>query len=71
MVLLASEKMQSKAEDVLKEDIDKQPIYSQVDKILSGSKDVETLNFQIPESDDGGMMLYTSGTTNRPVSLEG
>lgn len=67
-VFLATDKMHDKAEDVLKEDIDKAPIYSQAHKILGGSKDVETLEFKEPGHDAGGMMLYTSGTTSRPVS---
>ena len=67
-VVLASEKMQEKAADVLEEDIDTRPVYSNVEKILAGSESVESVEFSEVTEDKGGMMLYTSGTTSRPVS---
>lgn len=70
-VFLTSEKHYEKAQDVLKEDVEIKPAYVKVDKILAGSKSVESVTLEDDggESKDGGMMLYTSGTTSRPVSL--
>lgn len=67
-IILTSEKLHDKGEEVLKEDLEYKPIHAQMAKIMEGSRDVETVSIEEggPES-KGGMMLYTSGTTNRPV----
>lgn len=66
-VFLTSDKHLDKAEDVIKEEIETQPTFVKVSKILAGNKSVESISLEEPASDKGGMMLYTSGTTSRPV----
>jgi malonyl-CoA/methylmalonyl-CoA synthetase len=68
-LVLASPKHEGKAQELLKGNIDAAPIYTQIHKILDAksSNDVE---FQDMPEDVGGMMLYTSGTTAKPVRRE-
>lgn len=65
-LVLASEKLETKAQDVLKGDIENAPIYTQIHKILD-AKNPDKVELEDMPDDVGGMMLYTSGTTNRPV----
>jgi malonyl-CoA/methylmalonyl-CoA synthetase len=65
-MLLSSEKFKEKAADVIKEGIDHKPIVA-VEKIKEGKKSSEHITLGEPKSEEGGMMLYTSGTTSRPV----
>ncbi|RAL11910.1 acyl-CoA synthetase [Aspergillus homomorphus CBS 101889] len=70
-VLLATEKYADKAQDVLKSGLDREPILDVKKKIEVGATSVgsvtlEDLNGQ---QSRGGMMLYTSGTTNRPKGV--
>ena len=67
-MLLASKKFQSKAEEVLKEGLEKTPILGLVDKKIEGSKSGAKIPFEGSQKTQGGLMLYTSGTTSRPVS---
>jgi malonyl-CoA/methylmalonyl-CoA synthetase len=67
ILLLSSEKFQDKAQDVVKEGIQNKPIVA-VEKITEGNKSVESIKLEDVGDDAGGMMLYTSGTTSRPVS---
>jgi len=69
-LVVASEKHESKAQEVLKGDIEKAPIYTQIHKILD-AKSSDDIEFEDMSEDVGGMMLYTSGTTARPVSMTG
>ncbi|PYI05647.1 AMP-binding enzyme [Aspergillus sclerotiicarbonarius CBS 121057] len=69
-VLVATEKYAEKAQDLLKADLDRAPVLDVKDKIKvgahnSGSVSLEDLNAK----SRGGMMLYTSGTTNRPKGV--
>jgi malonyl-CoA/methylmalonyl-CoA synthetase len=66
MMLLSSQKFKDKAEDVIAEGITHKPIIA-VEKIMEGNKSAESINFEDIGVDQGGLMLYTSGTTNRPV----
>jgi malonyl-CoA/methylmalonyl-CoA synthetase len=66
-MLLSSEKFKEKAGDVIKEGVENKPIVA-VEKIKEGKKSSEHITLEDPKSDEGGMMLYTSGTTSRPVS---
>lgn len=68
LMLLSSEKFQNKAQAVVKEDLVTQPLIA-VEKIKEGKKSSEHITLEPPVSEDGGMMLYTSGTTSRPASL--
>ncbi|PWY78074.1 putative AMP-binding enzyme [Aspergillus sclerotioniger CBS 115572] len=69
-VLVATEKYAGKAQDLLKAGLDRVPVLDVKDKIKvgahnSGSVSLEDLNAK----SRGGMMLYTSGTTNRPKGV--
>lgn len=65
-VLLSSAKFSNKAQEVLRTELDVEPAYIQLNKFQGGgSYGRVTLEKTKPGS--AGMMLYTSGTTNRPV----
>ena len=65
-MLLSSSKLSSKAREVLKPELESKPIHLELPKHQGGS-----LHEQVALEEHGdsgaGMMLYTSGTTNRPV----
>ena len=67
-MLLSSAKFQEKAEETIKEGLEKSPILRIVQKKLRGSASKEDVKLE-GEGSKGGMMLYTSGTTSRPVSI--
>lgn len=69
-MLLSSAKFREKAEEVVKEGLEKSPILSIVRKKLEGSRSKEEVKLEGDQESRGGMMLYTSGTTSRPVSLD-
>lgn len=66
-VLLSSTKFQSKALEVLKEDLKKKPKVGSIEKTHSGGSSGKHITLEDVGENQGGMMLYTSGTTNRPV----
>lgn len=68
LMLLSSLKFQDKADEVLREGMETSPINYKQDKIMLGKTD-DHVTLEEPESDRGGMMLYTSGTTNRPKGV--
>jgi malonyl-CoA/methylmalonyl-CoA synthetase len=68
LMLLASAKFKDKAEDVIKEGTRKKPIVS-VEKISEGNKSAERVDLEETTTNNGGLMLYTSGTTSRPVCI--
>lgn len=69
-VFLSSEKMQDKATEVMKEDLEAKPIQARFDKITADSDSAEKVDLiDLEGGDKGGLMLYTSGTTSRPVCL--
>jgi malonyl-CoA/methylmalonyl-CoA synthetase len=68
LMLLSSEKFQAKADEVLEEGLEASPINYKQEKIMMGKTD-DYVTLEEPESDKGGMMLYTSGTTNRPKGV--
>lgn len=67
-MLLSSNKFQEKADEVLREGMKSSPINYKQEKIMMGKTD-DHVTLEEPESDKGGMMLYTSGTTNRPKGV--
>lgn len=67
-MLLSSEKFQGYADEVLKEGMETNPINYKQEKIMMGKTD-DYVTLEEPTSDKGGMMLYTSGTTNRPKGV--
>ena len=68
-LLLSTAKFKEKAEDVLKENIAHTPRLEVLDKIETGANAARNVTIEEnTSSDDGGFMLYTSGTTSRPVT---
>lgn len=71
IALLHSTKYEKNASEILKEGLDKRPVRMTVEKTLGSSRDgQESVEF-VGEADtaEGGMMLYTSGTTARPKGV--
>jgi malonyl-CoA/methylmalonyl-CoA synthetase len=68
LMLLSSAKFDGKAQEVMKEGLEAKPQHFKLEKKLGGLEHAKII-LQGPTNGDGGMMLYTSGTTNRPVSL--
>ncbi|PYH43622.1 acyl-CoA synthetase [Aspergillus saccharolyticus JOP 1030-1] len=70
-VLLATEKYAGKAQDVLRSGLDREPILDVKKKIEVGATSVGSVNMEDLQGQQprGGMMLYTSGTTNRPKGV--
>lgn len=66
--LTATEKYAEKADQVIKAGLNREPVLDIRSKILSGASP-EPFQLESLKQSSGGMMLYTSGTTNRPVSL--
>ncbi|KZF24229.1 acetyl-CoA synthetase-like protein [Xylona heveae TC161] len=71
MMLLSSGKFQGKAEEVMKGEMNREPIFHLVEKKLGASVEDKNLKFESADAEagTGGMMLYTSGTTNRPKGV--
>lgn len=66
-MLLSSTKFASKAKEVLSTDLNEQPAHLELTK-FQGSSSYEKVTLEGEDAGEAGMMLYTSGTTNRPVS---
>ncbi|KAL8866976.1 MAG: hypothetical protein Q9174_005959 [Haloplaca sp. 1 TL-2023] len=69
LMLLSSARFQSKAEEVLKEGLEKKPIAGKIDKKLEGSQSRDRVQLGSVSDDRSGLMLYTSGTTSRPKGV--
>lgn len=69
LMLLSSARFTNKAQEVLKEEMESKPIAVSAEKIAEGRKAAYKVVLEDAgeETTEGGMMLYTSGTTNRPV----
>lgn len=65
-MLLATERYSEKAMEVLREGLEHDPIFNVRNKLEGTSGEPVTLK-DLERPSAGGMMLYTSGTTNRPV----
>ncbi|KAK3393652.1 hypothetical protein B0H63DRAFT_406912 [Podospora didyma] len=68
LMLLSSAKFANKAQEVLRTELDEQPAYLQLAKFQGGSKH-ENVTLEKSGPGSAGMMLYTSGTTNRPKGV--
>ena len=66
ITLLSSGMFKEQAEAVVKEGLHRKPTLNVVNKKLAGDGHDEVQLVQLPVT-KGGMMLYTSGTTSRPV----
>ncbi|KAL8846264.1 MAG: hypothetical protein Q9221_008637 [Calogaya cf. arnoldii] len=69
LMLLSSDKFRSKADEVLKEGLEKKPISSTIDKKLEGNQSGQSVQLEEKKNDQSGLMLYTSGTTSRPKGV--
>ena len=69
LMLLSSTKFQSKAEEVLKDGLEKPLKLQIVEKRLASGDATEQVHLDDPKDEGGGLMLYTSGTTSRPVRI--
>ncbi|PGH31989.1 hypothetical protein GX50_05254 [[Emmonsia] crescens] len=68
-LLLATEKYSNKAQELVQVDLENIPVLRILDKIETGADPAAQLHFQDAADLRGGMMLYTSGTTNRPKGV--
>ena len=66
LVLLSTEKFRDKAQEVLREGLEHTPIFGITEKIEVGGRD-HNFDMHGGHKSKAGLMLYTSGTTNRPV----
>lgn len=67
-VLLATERYAEKADQVLQAGLKREPLFDIRQKITAGTAR-QSFQLENPTQPSGGMMLYTSGTTNRPVGF--
>ncbi|TGO18890.1 hypothetical protein BTUL_0007g01090 [Botrytis tulipae] len=67
-MLLSSTKFESKAQEVMNTDLESKPKHIKLEKKLENS-DYGKVTLEGPLEGQGGMMLYTSGTTNRPKGV--
>lgn len=68
-LFLSTSKFADKAKDVLQQKFENQPQLEILSKIESGATSAENVKFEDRSLRDGGFMLYTSGTTNRPKGV--
>ena len=68
LMLLSSEKFRSKTDDVVKEGLEKKPIIGHIEKKLGRASTECKAQLESLNDNQSGIMLYTSGTTSRPVS---
>jgi malonyl-CoA/methylmalonyl-CoA synthetase len=66
-LMLASNKLDAKVQDVLKLGLETEPKLVRIQKII-GDSSFAGVVLEQPSNGRGGMILYTSGTTSRPVS---
>ncbi|PBP26340.1 putative 2-succinylbenzoate- ligase protein [Diplocarpon rosae] len=67
-MLLSSTKFGDKAKEVLRQDLEAKPKHVKLEKKLGGTA-LSKVALEGPIDGKGGMMLYTSGTTNRPKGV--
>lgn len=69
LMLLSSAKFAAKAQEVLRTELDVEPVYLQLAKFQGGGAACERVALEKSKPGSAGMMLYTSGTTNRPKGV--
>ena len=67
LLLLSSAKFTNKAQEVLKTELDSKPTLLELTKFQGGGQHEQVTIDSKSGPGEAGMMLYTSGTTNRPV----
>ncbi|KKA26242.1 hypothetical protein TD95_000063 [Thielaviopsis punctulata] len=68
ILMVSSAKFAAKAAETLKTELVSNPAYLQLEKLVGGSAH-ESVTLEDAEPGNSGMMLYTSGTTNRPKGV--
>jgi acyl-coenzyme A synthetase/AMP-(fatty) acid ligase len=68
-MLVATERYADMAGKIVEGELNRQPILDMRGKIRTGNSGVGAVELEGLDGGSGGMMLYTSGTTNRPVRL--
>ncbi|KAL4816019.1 hypothetical protein BDW67DRAFT_57573 [Aspergillus spinulosporus] len=68
-MLVATERYADMAGKILEGELTRQPILDVRGKITTGNSGVGAVELEGLDGDSGGMMLYTSGTTNRPKGV--
>ncbi|KAI9376473.1 hypothetical protein BJX61DRAFT_538849 [Aspergillus egyptiacus] len=70
-MLVSTERFQDKAQGIVEEGLDREPILDVWGKIKTGASSVGSVELESIDGigGSGGMMLYTSGTTNRPKGV--
>lgn len=67
-MLLVTENHAEKADQVLKAGLQREPLFDVRPKLQAGAAGSDSVKLEdLKQSSSSGMMLYTSGTTNRPV----
>lgn len=66
-MLVATERYEDMAARILEAGLDREPVLDVRGKIMAGAPGVGGVELETADGGRGGMMLYTSGTTNRPV----
>ena len=69
LLFLSTEKFRAKAEDVIREGLSHPPKLHILAKIAPSTASSKGVDFDSQTSNHGGLMLYTSGTTNRPKGV--
>jgi malonyl-CoA/methylmalonyl-CoA synthetase len=65
-MLLSSKKFERKALELMEQVLEMPPKHVKLEKRMGGLS-YKNVTLEGPADGEGGMMLYTSGTTNRPV----
>jgi malonyl-CoA/methylmalonyl-CoA synthetase len=65
-MMLSSKRFHGKAEEVLSSELVGKPVHMRLEKKLDMASHIK-VTLEGPNDGEGGMMLYTSGTTDRPV----
>ncbi|KAJ9602521.1 hypothetical protein H2200_013064 [Cladophialophora chaetospira] len=68
-LFLSTEKFRQKAQEVVKDGLNNAPRLHVLSKIIKGDESKESVRFDSSAADNAGLMLYTSGTTNRPKGV--
>lgn len=68
-LFLSTEKFRKKAEEVVKDELDNVLCLHILPKIEEGAEGKEKVKVDSPAGENAGLMLYTSGTTNRPKGV--
>ena len=67
-MLLATQKYANKGLEIVDKGLEHDPVFSIRRKLTEGASSSEAVSLQdLKQPSSGGLMLYTSGTTNRPV----